>query len=487
MPWMVTRIFSEIMRVRIPQLAFLMYHRGYEKGYGRTASRTWGYALPHGDTRMSRKFQLTWFAARGCWKRKFQGKVYYLGRRKVLKGDREAYQEAMREWLEIEAKLNGPDRARDRMRQEILAAGQEPSEAHLELDHHHATALANSRSLDASVAGRAIKAHALAFVDFYRTQSKLGQRSINRVAALRYYLNHMLDWQESEGVPIAGERPTGDIRASFCDGFYNHLAARVADGEIAVATAAATWAAFKQFVNWLWEREVIDLPRNIKNRALVFTVPAKKIETLDLEMLRGLLAIAPDKTRLYCLLAMNIGATGRDIADLAPHQIDWQAGVITRKRSKTAKHESVPTVSYKLWAGTLRLLKQFKSTDPNRLLLTESGTPLITQSITANDKIVRVDSIRLAWRRARKKAYAAECRIAKQEGRKPGPAIQASFTKLRKTSSTLLKSHPVHRDVVQMWLGHAPRTMADKHYAAPSQKQFDAAVKWLGEQFQMCD
>ena len=35
--------------------------------------------------------------------------------------------------------------------------------------------------------------------------------------------------------------------------------------------------------------------------------------------------------------------------DLQHFEIDWNAGRILRKRSKTRKHENVPEVCYKLW------------------------------------------------------------------------------------------------------------------------------------------
>ena len=43
--------------------------------------------------------------------------------------------------------------------------------------------------------------------------------------------------------------------------------------------------------------------------------------------------------------------------------------------------------------------------------------------------------------------------------------------------------HPEYGKFAQYFLGHAPQTVADKHYIKPSDEQFANAVRWLGEQF----
>lgn len=53
---------------------------------------------------------------------------------------------------------------------------------------------------------------------------------------------------------------------------------------------------------------------------------------------------------------------------------------------------------------------------------------------------------------------------------------------LRKTAASMLESHEVYGRFVGLFLGHAPASMKDKHYSAPPQQHFDAAIHWLGEQ-----
>src|SRR5262245_11409394 len=72
----------------------------------------------------------------------------------------------------------------------------------------------------------------------------------------------------------------------------------------------------------------------------------------------------------------NCGMTQGDVSDLLDTEVDWAAGRIIRKRSKTADRENVPVVNYKLWPQTFKLLKKYRS-GTERVLLTERGLPYI--------------------------------------------------------------------------------------------------------------
>jgi hypothetical protein len=54
---------------------------------------------------------------------------------------------------------------------------------------------------------------------------------------------------------------------------------------------------------------------------------------------------------------------------------------------------------------------------------------------------------------------------------------------LRKTSATLIESHELYGRYTGHFLGHAPSTIAERHYAAPSMDLFDRIVLWLGDQY----
>jgi hypothetical protein len=51
---------------------------------------------------------------------------------------------------------------------------------------------------------------------------------------------------------------------------------------------------------------------------------------------------------------------------------------------------------------------------------------------------------------------------------------------LRKTSATKIESNKEYGRYAAYFLGHSPRTIKDKHYAAPSGDLFDEIVDWLG-------
>jgi hypothetical protein len=53
----------------------------------------------------------------------------------------------------------------------------------------------------------------------------------------------------------------------------------------------------------------------------------------------------------------------------------------------------------------------------------------------------------------------------------------------RKAAAPMLETHESHSRLVGLFLGHAPSTMKDRHYATPSQARFDAALDWLGAQY----
>ncbi len=50
---------------------------------------------------------------------------------------------------------------------------------------------------------------------------------------------------------------------------------------------------------------------------------------------------------------------------------------------------------------------------------------------------------------------------------------------LRKTSATILGSHPQYKFYAPHFLGHAPTSVTEKHYVSPNEEEFSAALTWL--------
>jgi len=210
-----------------------------------------------------------------------------------------------------------------------------------------------------------------------------------------------------------------------------------------------------------------NLPRNVESKEFAIKVKTPKAKTFTTEEIKALLSKCSERTRLYLLLMLNCGYLQSDIADLQQDEVDWRGGYIERKRSKTRKHEGVPTVRYKLWTETFDLLKKHRSKDADRVLLSETGEALRKVWIKGNGKAGKTSAISEAWKRLAKKTKTD----------KPVKLI-------RKTSASLLDKHPEYGRYTIHFLGQSPRGVAMKHYLTnPPQDQFDTAVGWLATQY----
>jgi integrase len=252
--------------------------------------------------------------------------------------------------------------------------------------------------------------------------------------------------------------------------FHAELLAKVEQRKLGRNTANAVMLTAKSFVKWCWQSDVIrDLPRNIDAKSLRISVPKTKVPTIPVPWVKSFLAAANGRPKLYALLMLNIGATQKDINDLQQAEVDWDAGIIVRRRSKTAECESTPIVSYKLWPETFRLLKQFRSSDPVRVLVNQRGGPLWNRSYNSErDKSITIDLIG--------KSYKHACKTLKME-----PIYSPKL--FRKTSSSLLNDNETYHSLHTLFLGHSARTVADAHYNTTPQARLDTALLWLGQQY----
>jgi integrase len=219
------------------------------------------------------------------------------------------------------------------------------------------------------------------------------------------------------------------------------------------------------FITWLASKGVMNLPANINLRRYKFGSSAKTIPTMTIEEVRTLVNASTGQLTLHLLLMANCGFTQQDVSDLKQSEVNWKSGTITRKRSKTDEHENVPTVTYTLWPRTFKLLKQYRSDSGVRVLLTKSGGAWMVKRLK-NDKFNRTDNTKSVYRH-----------LMKKTGIVKPPKL------LRKTSATLIESNEAYASMKELFLGEAPSSITDRHYAAPSQVRFDRAVAWLGKQY----
>jgi integrase len=229
--------------------------------------------------------------------------------------------------------------------------------------------------------------------------------------------------------------------------------------------ARQLFGAAKRMMTWIAEQvPSYNLPRNFSRRVHLAR-PAKDIRVYTNQELHALVQAAQGQHRLHVLLALNAGMYAVDIAALRRAEIDLQAATITRRRQKTQKLSHTPTVTYPLWPSTRVLLREYLEREGELALRTPNGNPwstckLVNGKRTETHAIANYHAL-LGWRLQ----------------------IPGSFGGFRKAAATRLRSNPKYRDLREHFLGHSPRSIADRHYAAPDQGLFTEAVLWLGDSF----
>jgi hypothetical protein len=146
--------------------------------------------------------------------------------------------------------------------------------------------------------------------------------------------------------------------------------------------------------------------------------------------------------------------------------VDWTAGTITRKRSKTDDREDTPEVTWKLWPITFELLKKHRSKHPTLALTARSGKPLVEKRLKPDGKLTKTDKIMSNYRR-----LCAETGIDK-----PPKCI-------RKTSANLLESHRDYARFAGYFLGPAEKGVKARHYTDMPHDLFFEALDWLRRQY----
>jgi hypothetical protein len=60
--------------------------------------------------------------------------------------------------------------------------------------------------------------------------------------------------------------------------------------------------------------------------------------------------------------------------------------------------------------------------------------------------------------------------------------IKKPMKSLKKTSASLIRNNENFASLESLFLGHAPQSMSDKHYAQVPQGLLDRAMEWLGRE-----
>lgn len=326
---------------------------------------------------------------------------------------------------------------------DTLLAGLPPARAQQIRD-----AVTMLRGGNAAAPGRTVAEMVSSWLAKQQHQVAIGGMSADRVRNLRPILSHFAAFV-GETADVAA------ITAEVLDGFHSFCLSKIAEKHWSPSYSKEVFAVAKQWTRYLTQLGAIQVPANLHARWR-FGSMASAVATFTVDEVQQLTGAASGKLKLALLLMLNCGMTQQDVSDLADVEVNWQAGRVRRKRSKTRHVGSVPTVEYPLWPATLALLKEYRS-GTDRVLVTKSGGPFLRKD-TGSDMFARL-----------------------YEDLRERVGIPKPMKLLRKTSASLLESHEVYGRFTSLFLGHSPRSMKDRHYAAPPQELFDAAIVWLGE------
>jgi integrase len=287
--------------------------------------------------------------------------------------------------------------------------------------------------------------------------------SLGRVYSLRLHLTHFQSW-------LGRDTSVKEVDGAALVRYHAVLLSKVKSESWSRTTAHDHMATAKSFVRWLWQTEAIpQLPRLLDRGASLLKIsrPLAEIVVFTVDEVKTLLKSASERTKLYILLMLNCGMTQKDCSDLLVSEVDWIAGRIIRKRSKTSKEENVPVVNYLLWSSTFDLLKKERSSAVSKRALTNAnGSPLWSESTGPSGKYQKTDNVKSAFDRLRKRLK-----------------IGKSLKSLKKTSATLLRGNDRFQGLEGLFLGHAPQSMSDRHYTQSPQALLDEAISWLATQY----
>lgn len=260
----------------------------------------------------------------------------------------------------------------------------------------------------------------------------------------------------SLGDLMGGEMDVGVIDETLTEKVYLSLR----NSDLSSGAKKKRWGFFRRFVKYLWEKRLIEMPRNASS--IGFEIKAKKIKTYSPATVRQVVDNLKPRLRLYAMLGLNCGMTSVDMGQMTKDMVDLDSGRIVRRRVKTGEHGNVPTVDYKLWPETLELLRTHRSTHGELFLTSEDGTPLWS-SMFKGDAVPTKDLIYQQFKRGK---------------------VPLTLKTFRSISATMIEKHEAYGRYKTHFLGQSPKTIADKHYAAPSSELFDRIMEWLrGELF----
>lgn len=438
---------------------------------------------------MARSYALTYYKPRKCWRKKYKGKAYYLGKSGVGKTNEAAYEAALLEWEAIKRHVDGegPDpftesggfdpAAYDRRLGEYLTIRHKLTQQHyregssLDLDLTARMASDYARLAVTAKSGIRSATGDVSLTDLFaeylrqrQGKIRLGDLSVKQYAQDKAILADFEGFAKHYGLTMLSEveGPTLQLYREAQDKLASHPEA---EQRISRITARKRLQTVMKVWRWAYKSEYLDrLPRVLDSDYAKMKIERPDPVFWTVAEIRKLFKEASRRTKLYIALACNCGYTQREISSLAWNMIDNDR-VITRSRPKSGQ----PQV-HKLWPITLRLLREESETTTGDCLRSEQGNELVTLEVKPDGKITHNDSIRLAFNRTLKKAKLA--------------ATGRTFKHIRKTSANALAEQFEDNRIVDLFLAHSDRAMRI-HYADDHYKNYFAAIDWLESHYDL--
>lgn len=306
--------------------------------------------------------------------------------------------------------------------------------------------------------GKTIGDAAKRFISGKQDESRSGTRSADGADNIRRWLQKF--------VAFAGELTAIDqISFDLWERWQRACKARSISME--TEEGAKEYGTSKAFVKWLWKQDLLQPPKNVEDK-MGFTRWEGPIQTYPIADVKKTVELAKGQLKLHLLLMLNCGMTQKDISDLLKTQIDFKAGVIKRKRSKTKNKKNTPLVCYNLWPSTLAALQTHLSDHETLALTTKSGASWLHKSTRENGKIKKTDNVATLWANLKKA--------------NPKATYLKTLKSFKKTSATLIRNEPKFAEFYQYFLGHSEKSIAGKSYADLEPAVFETAINWIGKQ-----
>lgn len=314
-------------------------------------------------------------------------------------------------------------------------------------------------------ADRTVKTNVEAWVETTRLSAQAGAMSLGRWDRYARDIRAFSTW--------AGEdKDVSVINAALLEKFWMHLQTEMNAERTAPATARHALMTLKQFIGWAAGRDVIPLPKNIRERRLSIHVPEEEVESFEAAEVKAILKAAKEyseRTYLFVLMMVNCGMYPNDISSLRFDQWDREAGTITRFRSKTKKAHAKAKrkkVTWRLWPETQEMLVKYAAASGDRVLVNERGQPLVAEKVEGQQY----------------RHYNCIANCVKKL--KDVVKVRLPLKCFRKTSASLLESDgSPEKGWGRYFLAQASADVAERSYIRPDQNPFFRALAWLRSQY----